>query len=310
MSCLPTAPFPHQPFKAAATALLLPIPHSLFPWYFQPVTNVLISSAEGGPGVVSDENRRPCPGGRGCRVTVSPGWAQPSPTQCSCPPRCGRRVTLGGASGGKSPWKTVTERLNCQKFPARLPGDGVCQPSLPLQSSAVRVSPPWRDPHPASRPRGCRREELGQGQAQGSAKQDPEPGSADLPRGDIKCHRFRAGQMPPRPYSESLGRNKAFQAQILTQGLTQRQNKVRTEELMGVTSSISRSSFIWSGSVPSAVKPVPGPAASTKPLPNNRLQGGGGCPRVAPAEHTRVARRGRGTGSARRSATAEAPRLH
>lgn len=206
MSCLPAAPFPHQPFKAAATALLLPIPHSLFPWYFQPVTNVLISSAEGAAGVVSDENRRPCPGGRGCRVTVSPGWAQPSRTQCSCPPRCGRGVTLGGASGGKSPWKTVTERLNCQKFPARLPGDGVCQPGLPLQSSAVRVSPPWRDPHPASRPRGCRREQLGQGQAQGS----PKPGGADLPRGDIKCYGSERDRCPPALTLSHLAGTKCF----------------------------------------------------------------------------------------------------
>lgn len=38
----------------------------------------------------------------------------------------------------------------------------------------------------------------------------------------------------PRPYSESLGRNKVFQAQILAQGLTQRQNKVRSGALMGV----------------------------------------------------------------------------
>lgn len=38
----------------------------------------------------------------------------------------------------------------------------------------------------------------------------------------------------PRPYSESLGRNKVFQAQILAQALTQRQNKVRTGVLMGV----------------------------------------------------------------------------
>lgn len=37
----------------------------------------------------------------------------------------------------------------------------------------------------------------------------------------------------PRPYSESLGRNKVFQAQILAQGLTQRQNKVRSGALMG-----------------------------------------------------------------------------
>lgn len=161
---------------------------------------------------------------------------QPSRTHCCCPPRWGRRVTPGGGSGGKkSPCKTVTERLICLKFPARLPGGGVCQPGRPLQSSAVRVSPPWRDPHPASRPSGGCRAALGQGQAQGSAERGPEPGSADLPRSDMKCHRFRAGQMPsPRPYSESLGRNKVFQAQILAQALTQRQNKVRTGVLMGV----------------------------------------------------------------------------
>lgn len=127
---------------------------------------------------------------------------------------------LHPAVPGKISRKTVPELfLICLKFPARLLGDGVCQPGRPLQSSAVRVSPPWRDSHPASRPGGGRRAALGQGQARDSAEPGLEPGSADLTRGDIKCHRFRAGQMPssPRPYSESLGWNNVFQAQILAQ---------------------------------------------------------------------------------------------
>lgn len=140
-----------------------PTPHSLFPWYFQPVTNALISGAEGAPGAV---NTRPCPDGRGCGVpmTMSPGWAQTCDSpheQCFCPPRWRRRVPPGGTSRGKSSRKTVTEHLIRLKFPARLPGGGVCQPGRPLQSSAVRVSPPWRDSHPASRPSGGRRAALG-----------------------------------------------------------------------------------------------------------------------------------------------------
>lgn len=139
VSCLPLL----QPLKGAARLSCFPgtpTAHSLFPWYFQPVTNALISGAQGAPGA---GNRRPCPDGRGCGVpmTVSPGWPQtchsPSRTQRCCPPRWGRRLHPA-MPAGENLRQNSCRTLNLPEIPCPAPwGRGVStRPPTPELGSA------------------------------------------------------------------------------------------------------------------------------------------------------------------------------